>query len=127
MGVSTKWDPDSRIWTLTVSEEFGFGEIAELIDAVDWKGGKRFLWDLRRLKSGPDSTPELHRAVDLLEETQPLWSGSRAAILVERDFDYGIARMFGVFAERIDVTYSTFRDEESALDWLQFGSEEEDA
>ena len=119
MPIGLEWDEDERIWTLTTGEIFDLAEIAELTKRGDWKGSTRFLWDLRSLTKGPDSTPELRQAVDLVQRTRELWAGSRAAILVTRDLDFGIARMFGAFAEQVGVEYRAFRDRRSAIDWLR--------
>ncbi len=119
MAISLEWDEQARIWTLTTGEAFDLGEIYELVERTDWKGATLFLWDLRGLKRGPDSSSELRQAVDFVDKTRQLWAGSRAAILVRRDLDFGVARMFGAFADQIDVEYQVFRDERSALDWLR--------
>lgn len=119
MAISTDWDPQSRIWTLTTGDTFDLDQISDLVDRMDWKGSKSYLWDLRALAKGPDSTPEVHQSVDLVRRTNALWAGSRAAIVVARDVDFGIARMFGVYAEEIDVDYRLFRDMRSALEWLR--------
>ena len=61
---------------------------------------------------------DLRRAVDLVERTRDLWAGARSAILVARQLDFGIARMFGAFAQEVEVEYRVFREWESAIEWL---------
>jgi hypothetical protein len=41
------------------------------------------------------------------------------AILVRRDLDFGLARMFAAFADEIDVEYRVFREEARARDWVE--------
>jgi len=118
MPISLAWNPRAGVWTLTTGEIFDLGEVADLMERTDWKAARRFLWDLRALTKGPDSSVELRDAVGLVEKTRELWAGSRTAIVVARQLDFGIARMFGAFAEQIDVEYQVFRDEQSALAWL---------
>ncbi len=119
MPIDATWDPEKQIWTLTVGETFDLAEIAELVERTDWHEARRYLWVLDALRRGPDSTGELHDAVALVANTREKWAGSRTAILVARDLDFGIARMFGVFAEQIDVEYRAFRDRQAALKWLE--------
>jgi hypothetical protein len=116
--ISAECNPRDRIWTLTTGESFTLDEVADLVRTTDWRGGKRYLWDLRRLRSGPDSSSDLHQAVDFLKRGRPLWDGSRTAIVVTRDFDFGIARMFQVYAEGVGIEYQIFRDPEAATEWL---------
>ena len=117
MPIAAEWDPAGGIWTLTTDETFELAEIGDLVRETDWKGGSLFLWDLRALTKGPDSTAELQQAVDLAQ-TSEVWRESRLAVVVTRDLDYGIARMFGAFANRLDIEYEVFRDERAAREWL---------
>lgn len=119
MPIRPEWDQDAQIWTLTTGQIFDLAEISDLIERTDWKGATRYLWDFERLEKGPDSRAELRQAVDLVQRTGELWAGSRAAILVARDVDFGIARMFSAFAEQVDVEYRVFRDRQLAIDWLR--------
>ena len=119
MPIEREWNPTTRTWVLTTGEVFDLAEIADLVKEVEWNGATRYLWDLRGLQKGPDSSGELRQAVDIVQRTRELWAGSRTAILVTRDLDFGIARMFGAFAESVDVEYRVFRDERTAFEWLE--------
>ena len=70
------------------------------------------------LALGKKALPELREAVQLVERSRERWAGSRVAVLVARELDFGIARMFSVFAEQIEAEYAAFRDEASARAWL---------
>lgn len=118
MPVALEYDPKAGLWTLTSGEMFDLAEVADLIEKTDWKAARRFLWDFRGLTKGPDSSVELRDAVDLVNRTRDLWAGSQTAIVVARDLDFGIARMFSAFAEQVDVEYQVFRDEDAARQWL---------
>jgi hypothetical protein len=119
MAISIDWDPQSRIWTLTTGKTFDLDQISDLVEKTDWKTSKSYVWDFRALVKGPDSTDEVRQSVDLVRRTHELWAGSRAAIVVARDVDFGIARMFGAYADEIDVEYRVFREKRSALEWLR--------
>jgi hypothetical protein len=77
-------------------------------------------WDPRRqvwklTAGGSFSLDDLHV---IIEKTREKWAGGKTAILVARDLDFGVARMFQVFAEGIAVEFEVFRDVESAYAWL---------
>ena len=118
MPIDLGWDGRTGVWTLTTSETFDLSEIAKVLEQKDWNGGRAFLWDLRRLLRGPDTTPELRRSVAMARRDSDPWAGSRVAILVKRELDYGIARMFTAFADQMDVSYQVFRNEAEAHAWL---------
>jgi hypothetical protein len=124
MSISLLLDEDKRVWRLSVGESFDLSDVSELSKRTDWHGVKSFLWDLRDLRQGPGSSRELHQAVALTEEELEFWIGSRVAILVARDLDFGIARMFTSLADEINVVYRAFRDEAAALEWLASSSSE---
>ncbi len=118
MGIVLDWDATQGLWRFTVEPTFTLDEVADLTLKTDWQGARRYLWDLRDLRKGPDSPADLRRAAELVRRSRELWEGSRAAILVNRELDYGVARMFQVFAEGVGVIYEVFRDEPAALAWL---------
>ena len=119
MPISTEWDPRERVWTLATRETFDLSDILALVQKTDWKGGTRFLWDLRALTKGPGAMDEIQQAVELTAQNSDTWRGARLAVLVARDVDYGIARMFGALASRLELEYEVFRDQDAALDWLR--------
>jgi hypothetical protein len=119
MPILPELDAEGRIWTLTTGPSFDLTEIAEVTRATDWQGAKRFLWDLRNLDKGPASTQEIQEAAELTEANLDIWRGTRIAVLVNRDLDFGVARMFGAFAERFDLEFGIYRDKDSAIEWLR--------
>ena len=46
------------------------------------------------------------------------WSGAQVAIVVARDLDYGIGRMFKAYADGAGIDYQLFRELEAAQTWL---------
>lgn len=118
MPISASWEPDTRIWKLTTGESFDLEEILELVEATDWQGAKRFLWDLRKLRAGPDAPDEIRATAAWLDRSKELWGGSHSAIVVARDLDFGIARMFQALSHGLGVEYQVFRDIQLARHWL---------
>lgn len=120
MPISLDWDPERRIWTFAATS-FSLEEVADLVDKHDFYGAKRFLWDLRDLHTAPRSGEDVRRGAGLLSSSRALWEGSRAAIVVSRDLDFGIARMFQALSEGLGVEYQVFRDVAAATGWLSVG------
>lgn len=123
--IALDWDEVNGIWTLVPAERFTFEELRELLDKTDWQGARSFLWDLRDLRQGPDATSELREAADRVRRNAQARSGGRSAVVVGRDFDFAIARMFQVFSEGAGVEYAIFRDLDTARAWLIAGDSAE--
>ncbi len=119
MPISASWEPEARTWKLTTAESFSSEEIVELMEGTDWQGAQYFLWDLRQLRSGPDAPDELRATTAWLDRSKQIWAGSRAALVVARDLDFGIARMFRALTHDMGVEYQVFRGVQSARDWLR--------
>ncbi|MEM7363280.1 MAG: hypothetical protein AAF525_04610 [Pseudomonadota bacterium] len=60
------------------------------------------------------SSGEMRTIVDALQEQVP---GVSIAVLVASDLHYGIARMFGSYAEGAGLNTMVFRDRQSAWEW----------
>ena len=123
MPIDLQLDEANHMWLLSVGERFTLEEIAKLVSETDWKQARRFLWDLRQLREGPSSNTEVIDAAQLIENTKALWRGSFVAILVERNVDFGVARMFQVYVDEAGVVYEIFKSREQALTWLSRCSE----
>ena len=123
MPIGLDWDDRGRVWTFRTGATFDLAEIARLVQRTDWKDAEAFLWDMRGLVQGPDTSPEIRETAAMVRRRPDPWSGSRVAILVDRDLDYGIARMFKAYADGVDIRYRIFRDESDARAWLS-GSDE---
>jgi hypothetical protein len=118
MPISVEFDDDLGIWQLGTGGDLTLEEIAELIEANDWGARPLLLWDLRNLKEAPARSQDLRSAAAMLGQARQLFEGGRAAIVVTRDLDFGMARMFQVFAEGTGVEYQVFRELDPAIAWL---------
>lgn len=84
----------------------GVARIPQLIDARDAQH------DL------PPS--DIRRLVDLVGELQAVHGLShRTALVVSTPVDFGMARMYGALAEKVDPDFAVFRDLAEAEVWLQ--------
>lgn len=110
--------PPSGPTRITFEGEVGYDDIAAAVEAMTPEGhylDRQRLWDFRGcvvdLTSG-----DLARlgALGAARDRHP----TRAAVLVGRDFVFGLARVHEVFRESGLVATEVFRDEAEALVWL---------
>jgi len=121
MPITAELDRAAGIWELTTGTSVTLQEISDLALANEWEGVNRLLWDLRAVREAPESTGELREAADFVKEMRSVFEGGRVAIVVTSDLDFGLARMFQVFAEGSGVDYQIFRDLGTARGWLETG------
>jgi hypothetical protein len=121
MPITSKWDDVRDIWVLTSGELLELDELTDLIAQTDWQRGRRELWDMRAMIQGPSATREIVQAAGIARDGPAPRHGRRSAIVVGRDFDYAIARMFQAFAGGSGIQYAIFRDVDEALAWLADG------
>jgi hypothetical protein len=121
MTVTADWNHERQLWIITSGQLLGLEELFELLGKTDWGNGGNVLWDLRAMTKGPDSPGELRLAASMTRSGPAAWRGGRTAIVVSRDFDYGIARMFQAFTDGSGIEYSVFREIGLAMEWLGGG------
>lgn len=109
--------------TLIARGDVTFADIAvildELLDDPRIEPGTHLLFDARQVHGVP-STPELRI---IARDMAPLHQRGvdRMAVCAEGAFVYGVARMFGVFAEAFGLHVAAFRNMREARDWLADG------
>ena len=83
----------------------------------DWVG-KPLLWDFRAARF--DVRPsEVREFAQFILREQPKLAPPKVAMVAARDLDFGFGRMFEVLREDPTTEVRTFRDFESALDWVR--------
>ncbi len=95
----------------------------EFLDALlahaDWKPGSHSLIDHSKLNSGPLTVDEIQRIAQFCSDRRDLVGSGKCAIVVERNLEYGLARMWGEFVHgRWDAVAEVFRSQEEAKIWL---------
>lgn len=89
---------------------------AALATAAEQGSGWGLLFDIRS-SSENRSADELRGVAEVIARHRDALSG-QCAILAADPLHYGLARMFGVFAESLGLTAMVFRTEAEALAWL---------
>jgi hypothetical protein len=121
MTASVSLDPETGIWTFqlsgTVTAEEALRAYQEMRESPEFRPSAPRLWDARETVSGTAID-----GFDLRSIAQRTGSGvaHKVAILVRRDVDFGISRMYQSHAELEDQPADTriFRDHDEAVAWL---------
>jgi hypothetical protein len=113
-------DPERGIVELHPEGGSSFEAWAAELEAVlkhpEYRPGFHFLVDHH---GRTPTTADARRMVAFIGEREAAFAGSRWAIVVHRDVDFGMARMVEALAEDQPTTIRVFRDREEGLRWLR--------
>lgn len=113
---------DNQITICTAQGRLTFPEIqSQVIDFSTRQVTRRVLCDLSRATVADLTASELEEIIKLISRQIAGRNGGKAAIIARAGVDYGLARMFGTFAEIADlpIKVRVFRTAEIATQWLQ--------
>ena len=100
---------------VAVFQEF----LDEVLALKEWKPATPFLNDHSDLDAGPLTVNDISAIAEMFERAKVELGSSRLAVLVSRDLEYGLARMWNVFVEeKWDGIGQVFRSREDAVHWL---------
>jgi hypothetical protein len=120
--VTTHVDEAAGFATHTATGDLTLDEIGEAFEALledpAFKPGLPVLWDLREASITSLSNLEIQQLLKLNAKRKDARGSGRAAILVSKEVDYGIARMFQVYAEELPWETMVFRDFSQAEPWV---------
>lgn len=100
------------------------GGIEDFIDLMlgheKWKPGTNFLVNLSKLNTAPLTVADVRNIAKTSESRKAAFGRAKAATLVDRDLEYGMINMWGVFIDgKWDVTAKPFRSRDEAISWLK--------
>ncbi len=106
-----------------VKGELGFDELRATLDALyqapDFRPEQAALWDLREADLTSFSTVEVALIAELVRQHRETIRAPKAALVVSRDADFGMARMFEIqVAGDSPGNVRVFRDLEKATSWV---------
>jgi hypothetical protein len=119
----TLFDLSAGIVTHIAQGELSLEEIesefaARLLNPA-FRPGLGVLWDLRGASLTGLTTRQIETLVEFNHERKDARGGGRAAIVVSQNLDYGIARVFQVYAEDLPWETMVFQDLEEATTWVR--------
>lgn len=105
----------------------GDAELERFEDFIDlllghemWKPGTAFLVDHSELNAGPLTVEEVRGIAKVCEKRRAEFGQAKFALLVSRELEYGMARMWETYVEdKWDVTTKLFRSPDEACSWLK--------
>ena len=115
-------DSESAIALIDVGEASTVSEIERAIEALlahpDYVDGMDSIFDYRRCDFSKARPEDLKSIAHFLVPHLPRFA-KRVSLVVDRDLEYGVARMYGVYAEEIAPRERRiFRDIDAAREWL---------
>ena len=120
MAIEMRIDESAGLRIHTVSGEMTYDDVSRTLKAVnsepEFRPELNVLWDLRGAALKMFSSSDVGKVVDVVRGN---WTGARAALVVARDADFGLARMYEL---QHDTAASgeirVFRDLEEAKAWV---------
>lgn len=124
-GATVAYDADAEVVRIDVTGRPAASDLLELYGRVIGDhGGRSRLWDYRAADLTGLSGRDLAVIADAVSRKEPEPEGFRVAVVVEKDVDFGISRMYQALAERrLSVPYEVFRNLADAERWLRDGPE----
>ncbi len=78
-----------------------FKEFVEaIVNHVNWEPGGRFLVDLSELDIGSLTVDQIEVLARIFEQNREKFGHAKCALLVSRDLEFGMGRMWQVFVEK---------------------------
>ena len=88
----------------------------------DFRPGLDSLWDMRDARLAAFTTEHIRQTSEyILSQAARRGSGYKSALVASADLQFGLARMYEVFTERLPAEVGVFRDIDDALRWLAEG------
>ncbi len=129
MPIETKIDTETGLRTHVLIGAVPLEELKAALGEVyarpDFRPEADTLCDLRQADLGQFSHAVVKDVVDYVAEHRGAPPGARTAVVVGRDFGFGLARMYEqMLVASADVRVMVFRDTEEAMAWLKGDAKE---
>ena len=126
MAITTTIDSVTGLRTHVVTGELTAQDLIETIESAfnrdDFEPGSDALWDFRGATGRDLTAKEVRSIVDAVKSRRAKDTRTRVAVVVARDLDFGLARMYQQMLEASTmVRVTVFRDRDEAEEWLARG------
>ena len=130
MPVATTIDAETGARMHVVTGELTSGELLEALRGIyerpEYRPGACALWDLRGARLHRFDKGEIRRVADFVAANRGAPKGTCAALVVDGDLGFGLARMYEqMLVAATDTKVMVFRDVEEARAWLRAEDEGE--
>jgi hypothetical protein len=110
-----------RLHTVTgaVEKDAVLARLSEIYSRSDFDPDMNVLWDLREADLSSFSSADIETVRDFVGERWGTGGTSRAALIVSRDVDFGLSRMYQMLLEGYtSSSVQVFRDYDEAFNWI---------
>ena len=93
-----------------------------VLEHDEWKPGGLILLDHTKLNTGPLTVDDVQAIAIISGQYSEQLGTAKVAIVVDRDLDYGMTRMWQVLVENQTISYASakiFRNRDEAWAWLK--------
>jgi hypothetical protein len=95
-------------------------KLREIYEEPDYNPDMDVLWDLREADLSSFEADDVDKLSDMVSKFWGTEGKSRAALVVSKDLDYGLSRMYEMLLEnRISSIVRIFREIDAALEWIE--------
>jgi hypothetical protein len=127
---SAKFRTDGSLLTITATGDVGsegFPGIEELMSHPAWHPGIPVLCDFRGLNIGKLTAQDVEHLVEMYREYPKRAKGipSPIAVVVANELDYGLSRMWALYANKTYPIHDVFYGVEDAMKWLRACAKEQ--
>ncbi len=103
----------------SITKERLFEKLNEIYLVPDFDPDMNVLWDLREADLSSFQSPDLQHLRDFVKNHWGTGGKSKAALVVSRDLDFGLSRMYEFFIEdKTSNDVHVFRNLDEALEWV---------
>ena len=92
---------------------------AARLEHPDYRPGMKVLWDCSKATLSSMSADEIWELAEFNNRRADTRGMGKSAIVVSKDGDFGVGRMFEFYACGLPWETAVFRDLESAMRWLE--------
>ena len=123
LGITTQIDRERNLRIHCVTGALTFDELVntlkEIYSAPDFDPDMNSLWDLREADVSTFETPDIQNLKNFVGKHWGTKGKSKSAIVVSRDLDFGLSRMYEFYLQaKSSSEVQVFREYDEALKWI---------
>jgi hypothetical protein len=123
MPIMTRLDPDADLRVHLATGRLTYAEVRDALEELyarpDFDPAMNALWDLRDAVTTDISSDDVRKIVQLVKGRRPSGVSSRVALVVSREADFGMARMYEAQLDSVSQgNLRVLRDIDEATAWV---------
>jgi hypothetical protein len=123
MLITTRLDPGAGLRVHVITGRLTYAEVRDTLEELyagpDFDPTMNALWDMREAVTTDISSDDVRKVAQLVRGRPPIGVSSRVALVVSRDADFGMARMYEAQLDGASQSgLRVFRDIDEATAWV---------